>query len=98
MCVVIWLGTDAQLVGVELCRYASSCREWDIQTPIVQLTTLCTSAWNNGSVDANLASIAVVVGRHRECACLVSWKGSEMEKICSASDQILSIGPRLEYE
>ena len=66
MCVLTWLGTDAQLVGVELCRYASSCREWDIQTPTVQLTTLCTSAWDNGSVDANLARTAVVVGRHRD--------------------------------
>ena len=30
--------------------------------------------------------------------CLVSWKASEMEKVRSVSDQILSIGLRLEYE
>ena len=52
---------------LELCRYAPSCREWDIQTPTVQLTTLCTSAWNSSSVDANVfAKTALVVGRHRE--------------------------------
>ena len=64
----------------------------------VLLTTLCTSAWNSDSVDANIARTECVVGRHRDLAFLVSWKPSGMEKVCLVSDQILSTGLRLEYE
>ena len=49
----------------------------------VLLTTLCTSAWYSGSVDANIARTEGVVGRHRDLAFLVNWKPFEMEKIWS---------------
>ena len=38
----------------------------------VLLTTVCTSAWNSGSVDANIARTEGVVGRHRDLAFLAS--------------------------
>ena len=34
----------------------------------VLLTTVCTSAWNSGSVDANIARTEGVVERHRDLA------------------------------
>ena len=38
----------------------------------VLLTTLGTSAWNSGSVDADIARTKGVVGRHRDLAFLAS--------------------------
>ena len=60
----------------------------------MQLTTLCTSAWNSGSVDANfLLELRLSLVDIEILHLLASWKGSEMERIWSDE-----IGPRLEYE